>query len=129
MRPVIRVTVLGVLAVLLLAVCSCAVLSEDHRHIAYYLDEHAVPEGTAAKVAAAPLAIPTGLAALSIDGFAINPVLNVPRAFEDAKMVFDPEIVPYASVGEILVFPMRIVTFVVIFVGSEVARCLFPFPD
>ncbi len=111
--------------VVLLAGPGCAVLSEDHRHITRYLDENAVPEGTAVKVAASPLAIPAGLVSLTIDGFLINPVLNFPKAAKDAWNCFDPERIPY-SAAEIFVFPMRIVTFVVVFLGSEIGRCCMP---
>jgi hypothetical protein len=113
------------LATILLTGPGCAVLSEDYRHITRYLDENAVPESTALKVAASPLAIPTGMVSLTVDGFLINPVLNFPKAAKDAWNCFDPEIVPY-STAEIFVFPMRIVTFVVVFLGSEIGRCCIP---
>jgi hypothetical protein len=103
-------------------------LSEDHRHITRYLDENAVPESTEVKIAMAPGAIPLGLTSLTVDGFLINPVLNFPKAAKDAWNVFDPEKIPY-SAAEIFVFPMRVVTFVMIFIGSEIGRCCVPIPS
>ena len=104
--------------------CGCAVVGEEGRHLTNVLDENLSPESTPAKVMLAPVAIPVGFTALVVDGVVINPVVNLPEAFEDAYAVFDD--VPFTGPFEIVVFPMRIVTFGVIFVGSEVARCMIP---
>ena len=110
--------------VISIPISGCAVVKKKHRHVANLLDENLTPEDRASKVALAPIAIPVGLAALLVDGAAINPVLNLPKAVDDAGNVFTK--IDSAGPGEIVVFPMRVVTFVVFFVGSEVGRCALP---
>jgi hypothetical protein len=109
----------------LVGLCGCAVLSEKHRFVARYLDENLAPTNTPAKALLSPVAIPVGVVALAVDGLVINPVVNVPQALDDASFVFKD--VPSAGILEIFVFPMRIVTFPVVFLGSEVGRCCVPF--
>lgn len=104
----------------------CAVLGENNRYITKFLDEGAVPESVSAKVALAPVAVPVGLTALVVDGFIINPIVSLPKAFDEACSVFDFERIPSAGIGEVVVFPMRIVTFVAIFVGMEIWYCFIP---
>jgi len=112
---------------LLLSVCSgCAVLYEKHRYTARFLDENAELGSETAEVLAAPLTIPVGLTALLVDASIINPVLSIPDALDDATIVFNFDTFPLTGFGEIVVFPMRIVTFVAIFVGSEILRILTP---
>ena len=115
---------LWLLALIALSSSGCAVLGEDHRYVAKALDENLSPESTAAKVALAPVAVPVGFAALLIDGAVINPVCSVPEAFDDATYVFTD--VRYTGIGEVVVFPMRVLTFTVMLIGSEAAHCALP---
>ena len=109
----------------LVGLCGCATLSEKHRHVAKSLDENLAPTNTPAKVLLSPVAIPVGVVALAVDGLVINPIINLPKAVDDAAFVFTD--VLSAGILEIFVFPMRIVTFPVVFLGSEVGRCCIPF--
>ncbi len=103
---------------------ACAVLQQENRVLTGALDEHAAPESPAARVALAPVAMPVGLTTLLIDGALINPVRAIEPSFELAEFVFTE--VPFAGVGEVLVFPMRIITFPVLFVGAMVAHITLP---
>ncbi|MEQ9367259.1 MAG: hypothetical protein RIF32_23710 [Leptospirales bacterium] len=111
-------------ALVISGAANCAVLIPEHRVLTRLLDEHLAPESPVARVALAPAAVPVGLAALSIDGVLINPVRRVPDSIENANFVFDE--VPYAGIGEILVFPMRVVTYPVIFFGSMLFYVMAP---
>ena len=102
----------------------CAVLSEKNRYLTRFLDEELTPESSTTKAVMAPVAIPVGFTALAIDGVIINPLVVLPEAFEDASQVFTE--VEFMGPLEIIVFPMRLVTFPVILVGSEIFRCTFP---
>ena len=99
----------------------CAVLAEENRHLARALDDNLAPDSTTAKIALAPVAIPVGFAALAVDGVLINPVAFAPESWDAATWAFEE--VPYTGLGEIVVFPMRVVTFPVLFVYVEVFCC------
>ena len=119
--------ILFAVAILILFSSGCAVLSEKHRHLSKYLDDNLDPQSAALEIALTPVSIPAGLSALVIDGFFINPALALPKAAEDAVSVFTK--LDYTGCAEIWVFPMRIITCPIIFVGSELLRCFIPFGD
>ncbi|MCR9142010.1 MAG: hypothetical protein NXI24_07140 [bacterium] len=104
---------------------NCAVLSSERRVLTAALDEHMAPESPVARAAFAPVAMPIGLSALILDGVIINPILHVPDSVDNANFVFED--VPFTGVGEILVFPMRLITYPVIFVGSMLFYAMVPF--
>jgi len=103
----------------------CAVLDKDKRIITEYLEDNITPKTKAGKIALAPVAIPVGFTTMVVDGFIVNPVRNAPKAFDDASYVFTD--VEYTGPGEIFVFPMRMITFPLIFLGSELIRCTMDF--
>lgn len=105
-----------VLAGLLGLSLNCGVLIERNRVLTGFLDENLAPESAVGQAAFAPLAMPIGLATLTVDGVVINPIRHVPDSIANANWVFTE--VPFAGVGEILIGPMRILTYPVIFVGS-----------
>lgn len=123
-----QVTLIAARAVLaftcLLPAAHCAVLQQKNRVLTSALDEQAAPESPVARVALAPVAIPLGLTSLLVDGAFINPVRAVQPSLEIAEFVFTD--VPFAGVGEIIVFPMRIITFPVLFVGAMIAHITLP---
>ncbi len=110
----------------ILAGSGCAVLHEEHRCVTRYLDRELAPPSTTWKAALAPLAIPVGFTALVIDGAAINPVLSLPEAVDDASEVAFKS-VELQGIYEVWLFPMRLMAFTVVFVGSEVLHCTLPF--
>ncbi|MCB1191711.1 MAG: hypothetical protein H7A23_16990 [Leptospiraceae bacterium] len=112
------------LVFLLLCFCSCAVLSKKNRYTLDFLDENLDPESTGARIALAPVAIPVGITAFVIDGFLIHPIYSLPCAVDDSFWVFRE--VSNTYVLEIIVFPMRIVTMLATFLGSEIVRITIP---
>ncbi|MFC1706621.1 hypothetical protein ACFL59_07350 [Planctomycetota bacterium] len=112
------------LLLLSLMLCGCAVLEPDKRLITHAFDEALSPEDPVAEVVLAPIGIPVGVTVLALDGLFVNPIRFFPEALDDANSVFTE--VPCAGLGEVLVFPMRVVTFAVILIGSEVFRCSVP---
>ena len=64
------------------------------------------------------------MGALALDGVVINPILRIPDSFENANVVFTE--VPFTGFGEILVFPMRVLTYPVIFAGSMLFYAMVP---
>jgi hypothetical protein len=100
----------------------CAVLAEEHRHVARTLDR-ASPATIGAKVALAPVAFPIAALALGADAALINPLVALPKALGDARDVVD---VPSTGPLEVFVFPMRCVTFVAVFLGAELVRVWVP---
>lgn len=100
----------------------CAVLDEDCRRITRSLDSNLTPQSTGAKVALAPIAVPVGFTALAMDGLVINPVCAIPQAFDEASdAAFEK--VEFQGLFEIVLFPMRILTFTAVFAGSELLGC------
>lgn len=112
------------LFLLLLLLHSCAVLHTRNRYTLDLLDENLTPESPGVKVAMTPISIPVGLTAFLIDGVLIHPIRSLPCAVDDSFWVFRE--VPNTYIGEIFVFPMRIVTMLAIFIGSEIGRATIP---
>ncbi len=100
----------------------CAVLGEKGRYFAKRLDAVA-PQSQAGKALLVPVALPVGAVALTIDGLLVNPLLVLEDAIDDAKWAFEVE---STGILEVFVTPMRIVTFVGIFLGSELLRICVP---
>lgn len=99
-------------------------LHQNNRCLTRYMDENLAPKTTAGKIALSPLAIPAGAVALAVDGVVINPVASIPGAFENASFVFND--IGFTGPFEIIVFPMRVATFPVAFVVSEILQCMIP---
>jgi len=107
-----------------LLVSGCAVLSQEDRVLTRTLDEKFTPRSGVAKIAAAPVALPVGVAALAIDGVLLNPVRNLSDSAELANIVFEE--VPFTGLGEVIVFPMRLITYPILFLGAELVLCTIP---
>lgn len=121
-RIILRITAVA-------CVCTglqCGVLAKRNRVLTGLLDEHLAPKTTVAQVALSPVAMPVGLATLTVDAVLINPVLHVPDAIEIANWVFTE--VPFTGFGEIIVFPMRIISYPVMFVGAMIFYITIPIP-
>ena len=114
------------IAAVLLAVCACAPINPDNRYTLAWLDEHAVPEATAARWGLAPVAVPVGLAAWLVDGLAIHPFLVWDDAWRDTADVvwtIDPADSPlYRAVS----MPLRVIVTPIVYVFDFVARWLSP---
>ncbi len=105
----------------------CAVFHPPDRPITNFLDDHLAPKNETAQTLLMPIALPVGFVSLVADAVIVNPFKQIPDAVNIAEKPFT-EIDYYPSV-EIIVFPMRIVTSFVMFVGAEITHCLFPIPS
>ncbi len=103
---------------------SCAVLKAENRPLTAYLDEHATPESAAGRAALAPLALPAGLATLALDAVLVNPLQQLPDALEVGEAPF--KIAEDAGALELILFPMRVITAPVLFVGAWIFLCTIP---
>ena len=115
---------LWVAALVAMTTAGCAVVDENNRPVTRFFDENAAPDSKGVRLALAPIAIPVGMTTLAIDAVLINPVLQLPEAFSETMGLVSE--VDSTGPLEIVVFPMRVVTFVVVFTGLELALCLFP---
>lgn len=115
---------LAILLLLCLPVFNCAVINQYNRYTTNFLEENLTPETKAGKVAFAPIAFPMALTALTIDGALIRPVVSIPDSFDAAMFAFEIE---STGIFEIIVFPMRLVTFTAIFIVVEIAHITIPF--
>ncbi len=118
-----KYTVYLFIPALILAFSSCAVLDEKNRPVTAALDELA-PESPVVQAALSPLAVPVGILTLAIDGVLIQPIRSLPKALYDATWVFRG--IESTGIGEIIVFPMRLITMPFIFVISELIRITIP---
>ncbi|MCB1157149.1 MAG: hypothetical protein H7A25_07730 [Leptospiraceae bacterium] len=116
----------GFLILLLLLIHSCAVLDQKNRVILQGLDAGFTPKTTTAKIALSPISIPIGFTAFMIDGLVLHPFFSLPCAIDDSLWAFKE--VPNTYILELIVFPMRIVTMLATFAGSEVFRTSIPIP-
>jgi len=81
-----KVIVMIALAAVMLSTCTgCAILDKDNRRTLNLLDENVQFESTGAKVAAAPLFIPVGLAAGLTDAVVVHPLASLPKAWENTS--------------------------------------------
>ncbi len=117
-------SLLLLVAMLLIQISGCAVIDRDHRHVTKIV-ERSVPQNMALSILTFPLWGTAGVATLVADGLVINPVLNAPAALDDAMMAFTGFgiILPL----EIVLLPVRAVSTVPLFLGSEILRCSIPF--
>lgn len=114
----------GLLLGLLISLSNCAVLHKNNRYITDVLEETA-PESSVGRAALAPIATLAGMTALLLDGAVIHPLVSIPEALDDGTWVFTE--VEFMGPFEIIAFPMRLITFPVIVVGSEILRISMPF--
>ncbi len=103
----------------------CAVLGKKHRVLTTELDEKLTPDSPVLQAALSPIAVPVGVASLLVDGLIINPIRYLPDSVDFANHTFKS--VPFAGVGEIIVFPMRVITWPILFIGAEIVQTAFPF--
>ena len=115
---------LVLLTAIVLLFSQCAVLSKDNRYLTAALDEDQVPESQTMRTLFYPLAVPTGLVAMLIDGILIHPLVSLPRAADDATFVFTE--IDYMGVLEIIAFPMRLITYPVVLAGDWIFRITVP---
>lgn len=121
-KSILRVLVISAL----LAGCTanCGVLVERNRVLTGFLDENLAPESPVARVALAPVAVPVGMASMSVDAVLLNPISQMPEAAELTFELIGE--VPFMGVGEILVFPMRVITAPFLFCGIVLANTFLP---
>ena len=115
---------LWVAALVVMTTAGCAVVDKNNRPVTRFFDENAAPDSKGVRLALAPIAIPVGMTTLAIDAVLINPVLQLPEAFSETIWLLSE--VDSTGPLEIVVFPMRVVTFVVVFTGLELTLCFFP---
>lgn len=114
----------GLIYFSILTFSKCAVLDENNRYLTNVLEETA-PESEVAQVAFAPVAFVLGLSSLLVDGVLIHPLVSLPYAIENGTWVFTE--IGFLGPLEIIATPMRIITFPVIVIGSEILRITLPF--
>lgn len=101
----------------------CAVLNEDNRYVSSAVAS-LWPESTVGKVAVSPVIGPAWIVGIVVDAVAINPVMSIPRSFFTA-VAFNG-MIPHVPVVEILVFPVRIIAFPIVFIGAEITYSMVP---
>ena len=94
--------------------CSCAVFEPENRHLVPWVEDHLVPVETSARILAAPLWVPAGVAAGVLDAFVVHPITVVDEAYDDVHDVLWEEwpegyvmrwgSVPYRALASPLVF-------------------------
>jgi len=113
-------------AVLLVGVFlpGCAVLREGNRYVSRAVETVFWPESTGARIAVAPVVGALWLAGAAVDAVVVNPVMYVPRSLGTAWTIV--RIPPALPVVEIVVFPLRVVAFPVVFVGADIVYSAVP---
>jgi len=66
----------------------CAILEKENRRVLNRLDEKVQPETVQSRVALAPLMIPAGSMALAADAMVVNPISEVPDAWDDVYELY-----------------------------------------
>mgnify|MGYP001795404438 CR=1 FL=1 len=111
-------------AMLATGILNCGVLVERNRVLTGVLDEHLAPESPTARVALAPIAVPVGLSSMARDAVLLNPLSLMPEAASDTADLISE--VPWTGIGEIIVFPMRVITVPVLFTAIVLAHTFLP---
>lgn len=122
----IRLVVLITLTSAVLSACTgCAIfVDEENRYLLNTLDEKVQFESTGAKVAAAPVFIPVGLAAGLTDAVIVHPLVSIPEAYRDTNETVweNPE---GSEFRQAMIFLPKVVATPLVFCGDWALRVVF----
>jgi hypothetical protein len=103
-------------------------LSEDNRRTLAWLDHELAPESTTAKVALAPVALPTGLCALALDAAVVHPICTADDAWLDTRdLLWTAR--DESALRRTLFVPLAVLATPLVFAGDWLGRWLFPLPE
>ncbi len=122
----IRTTAL--LLALLVATTGCAWTNRDNRPVWNAMEEHLVPEGDVAFVAALPLTIPGGIVAFVLDTFIVHPAMVVDDAAADAGDLWEDIEWAEHYYTELASVPFRAAFTPLVFVVTFLGRSAFDIP-
>jgi hypothetical protein len=100
----------------------------DNRRTLNALDASLTPESAAARWAAAPVALPTGLVALAVDAVVVHPACSIDDAWGDTvEWLWTPD--PDESrFRRAVLLPLVTLATPPVFVGDWLGRALFAIP-
>ena len=116
------------LASALLLPSGCAVVAKRNRRLLNRLDRSIRFERTLTRVAAAPVFMPVGTAALVADAAIVQPWACAPRAADDTMDLLWRRR-RESEFRETLLVPLRAAATPVVFSVDWAARCAAPFPE
>ena len=125
MSRLFQMTFCLMLFVLCISASGCAVMEGDNRRTLNVLDETVQIESVPGRVAAAPVFIPVGLTALSLDMAVVHPATALPKALDDTYEVVWENPNGSGFSQALLIIP-KIVGTPVIFSFDWIGRCLLP---
>jgi len=107
------------------ALSGCAVTEERYRPTLNLLDRHLAPGSIAGRWAAAPVALPVSLLALTGDAFVIHPATVFDDAWRDTdEWLWTPD--PSESrFRTAVLFPLRVIATPVVYIADWSARAAF----
>lgn len=112
------------------ALSACAPLNRDNTPALNWVEAHAWPETKGARIAAAPLVFPVGLAAVTADAFVIHPATEINDAADDTRdCLWDDLDWQDEYMTECAALPWRTVATPLVFAGDLIGRSLFDIPD
>ncbi len=111
-------------AAVLSASTGCSVIQKENRRTLNALDEAVRIESATGQIAAAPVFVPVGVAALVADAVVVHPLVSVPAAWSDTSRVVweDPE---GSDFYQAMVFLPKVAVTPVVLVGDWGLRVLF----
>jgi hypothetical protein len=118
-----RLIMLALLCTTLLSASGCAVVNSENRYASRAV-ESMWPESVPAQVVVAPVLVPLWAGGLVVDALVVNPVMSLPKALFTAFGING--MVPALPVVEIVVFPLRVITFPLLVLGAEIVYCTVP---
>lgn len=123
-RPTLAAALtLALLAVLLAP--GCAWTNRDNRPLWNAMEEHLVPEGDVAFVAALPLTVPGGVIAFLLDTFVVHPALVVDDAARDSAHLWDGMEWDEHYYTELAGLPLRAIATPIAFLSAFLGRSAF----
>ena len=116
------------LLALLPSLAACAVFERDNRVVLNSLDEHVAPSSDVGRWLLAPVALPVGAAAVTVDAVVVRPVTQLDDAWGDTvELLWEPgDQTPFRRV---IVAPVMAVATPFVFAADWLARALFMVPD
>ena len=104
--------------------CGCAMFEEDNRRVLNALDETIQPKTVSGRVALAPLGVVAGTAGLAADALVVNPVHQIPEAWDDtAELCW--EFGNMSPLRQAVLFPLRLGATPPTFIGDWLCRAMF----